>query len=68
LYIEGYRNALVKKYGRTDERANELKQQMEDGIRAKASNADGLPVCQYIKLGQKKDAKGNCVNQNLKFL
>ena len=68
LYLDEYKNALVEQYGRSEERANELKQQMEGEIRAKAFNANGLPVCQYTKLGQKKDAKGNCLNQNLRFL
>ena len=68
MYLDEYKNALVEQYDRSEERADELRQQMEDGIRAKASNADGLPVCRYIKLGQKKDEKGNYVNHNLRFL
>ena len=39
LYLDEYNNALVEQYGRSEERANELKQQMEGEIRAKAFNA-----------------------------
>ena len=40
LYLDEYKNALVEKYGRSEERANELKQQMDGEIRAKAFNAN----------------------------
>ena len=66
LSIEGYRNALVEQYGRSEDRANELKQQMEDTIRTRASNADSFPICQDVKLGQQKDGAGNALNKNLR--
>ena len=67
LSIEGYRNALVEQYGRSEDRANELKQQMEDTIRTRASNADSFPICQDVKLGQQKDGAGNALNKNLRY-
>ena len=33
MYLDEYKNALVEQYGRSEERANELKQQMEGEIR-----------------------------------